>query len=127
MAAGGVSGAIGSGRGEVAKYWVYPAIEESTMVFIANMDFWNSLSKNDQLLIERIIQYHTQYFSNLYNWNTASDLEEVGEALGVELQLWDANDWQQWADAVKATQPQHPDDSDWVEAVRLLDEYRQRG
>ena len=81
----------------------------------------------DQILIERTVQYHAQYISNLYNWNTMSDLEEVGKTLGVELQWWDAEDWQQWADAVKATMPQHPDDPEWVEAVSLLDAYRQRG
>jgi TRAP-type mannitol/chloroaromatic compound transport system substrate-binding protein len=78
---------------EVAKYWIRPSIAScQAMEMLANMDFWNSLSADDQVLIANISEtggWYAAYFLEQYDSLVA--LEKVQKENGVTVIYWDAD------------------------------------
>ncbi len=111
-----------TGYYEVAKYWMMPpltAVVQST--FVANMDFWNSLSSADKRLIEVAHAYATDYTRRTNDYRLDLILAEVQAEYGVTLGYWSDADQAKWANALTEAFERHPEDPDWVEAYELLE------
>jgi len=111
------------GLNEVAKYWVTPplsAVVQSS--FVANMDFWNSLSDADKHLIETSYLYAAQVNGHMLTSQIKSALAEA-QAKGVTVTQWSDADQKKWGDALAEVFERYPDDPEWTEAWELLQAY----
>lgn len=110
---------------EVAKYWVQPDLSNCVMGLnlAANMDFWQSLSRADQALIERTFLYVAEVLNHEGAYRIGAILQEVQTEHGVTVFYWNGEDLQKWGDAYMQVMPRYPEDPYWAEAWRLFQDY----
>jgi len=125
---GSVSDHFGLGWADVTKYWVPVLGKAEEGGCSANMDFWNSLSREDQSLIESVVQAaQIQACTNRYYGCVES--ESKARDMGIEFQPWDANSLAKWRDTAMPlldTLPQEDEASKQAKAA-LLDFLKFKG
>lgn len=109
---------------EVAKYCILPNLSTAaTSALLANLDFWNGLSKGDQIMLDNTYHWATEIAIHEIDYKSLTSLSLIQSQLGVTVNTWDASDWQQWKNALTGTLTPHPDDPYWVEAIDFLKEF----
>lgn len=108
---------------EVSKYWIRPSIAAlQAQEMVANMDFWNSLSEADQVMVAHVSDragWRFAYFLETYNSTVALDLVR---AAGLEVIYWDADSIAKMAAAGLSILPEWTDPAA-KEAKEILVDY----
>ncbi len=119
-----ITGAYELGLHEVGKYFIdmraYPMVP---YVYMANKTFWDSLSTADQA----ILTHASEAVSAALRWDNDYKLLKASADLkqkGVTIISWSDEDVAQWMAKTRELRPKYPQDPDWVEAWRIMDDYR---
>ena len=108
---------------EVSNYWIRPSIAAlQAQEMVANMDFWNSLSEADQVLVAHVSDkagWRYAYFLETYQSAVALDLVR---AAGLEVIYWDADSIAKMAAAGLSLLPEWTDPAA-KEAKEILVDY----
>lgn len=93
----------GKGFHEVTKYWqASPGMQNLYNISLqANMDFWLSLPKDLQIMIEEESQLHAEQFWRLKKQEDETALKKVQKDYGVTVIRWSDADMREWAAVVK--------------------------
>jgi TRAP-type C4-dicarboxylate transport system substrate-binding protein len=109
---------------EVTKYWldfqVYGSISQSLH---ANMDFWESLSEADQLMVKRVAQANGLQMHNTMNYDSMVALKKAQDEAGIVVQTWDAASQKKWLDSVYELGPGEMEDAAGEEMIAELYDY----
>ncbi len=110
---------------EVAKYWVQPDLTNCGMGLNlgANADFWKSLSRADQSLIEVAFASAARTRNDEAMYQIGGILQEIQTKYGVTVIYWSSADLKKWSDAYMELMPKYPEDPFWAEALRLIQDY----
>jgi len=92
---GAVSDHYGFGWQDVTKYWVPVLGKAEEHGISCNMDFWNSLSREDQSLIESVAHAAQIYSANNRYYICTECAQKVRDA-GIEFQPWGGDDMAKW-------------------------------
>lgn len=118
-----IAGAYELGLHEVGKYFVdmraYPV---APMVYMANKQFWDSLSPSDRA----ILTHASEAVSSILRYDNDYKLMKVSSDLkkkGITILAWSDADVAKWMSKTRQLRPTYPNDPDWVEAWRIMDEY----
>lgn len=112
---------------EIAKYWVWPALHNyvAGMAFVANVDFWNSLSPGDQVLIKQTWEYIMFRREEKTRYRERILVSKVVEEHGVTMHYWDENDLKKYGEGLLKAFERYDDDPWWSEAFELLEKYKE--
>lgn len=120
-----IIGAYELGLHEVSKYFIdmraYPV---APMVYMANKSFWESLSPADQATLthaSEAVSWALRLDDDYKLLKASAELKKKG----VTILAWSGQDVAKWMSQTRKIRPTYPGDPDWVEAWKILDEYRE--
>jgi len=97
---GSVSDHYGLGWADVTKYWVPTLGKGEECGVSCNMDFWNSLSREDQSLIESVV-HAAQIHACTNRYYGCSEAADVVRGMGIEFQSWSSDSMAKWHTVAK--------------------------
>jgi TRAP-type C4-dicarboxylate transport system substrate-binding protein len=119
-----VSGYWAQGFHEVAKHWVWPPMSAViSFPLVANPDFWNKLSEEDQVLIRNSFILADEVRQHMREYEVGKILAKVQAEHGVTIHYWDKSSVKAWAGALADNFPRFPTDPFWVEGWDLMEAY----
>jgi len=119
-----VTSSYDAGFHEISDYWIQPAMTATNShCFVANMDFWNSLSEADKTLIDITFSEIVAEMVQSAEYRSLQVLAKIQEENGITVQYWSDADVKKWKNTLLAVNTRYDDDADWVQGWNLMEEY----
>ncbi len=121
-----VMGYWSKGFYEVAKYWIWPPLQNAigATAFVANEDFWDSLPDGYKTLLAIVFRHVADKQNREFSYKALKVLSDVQTMYGVTVTYWDDEDLKLWSETQAEVFDRYPDDPWWSEAWDLLEQYQ---